>query len=758
MMVWTRVAGLAMLAMVTACARAEAPGAACQRALKDKLPDAVAPCRRAYAVDPTPAVGARLAAAEAIAGNTAAIESLAARIGDHPDGARVWHLLGQQRRNVADTPGAIAAFERALAHRAAGDVQGRVDDLAALYERLSHQNDYRKMLEYGAEAYELSSGLSDPHERRFVLTGVIGILLEIGDLAGAERLLEEATPLPGDPYAAFLLQYRALVDHLRGRDRLARQQILDALAMSPSDPHLVRDLQLNLIDVHLALGDTAAASALVEADVLPATPSPNRVGSHAHYAAMVAEAGGDPAGVVQIVDEALTRGVGAGWDWQLVASRGRALERLDRIDEARDALERAIGGVEVERAALGFDELKAWLLRERRRPYEDLFLLEARAGRATAALAVTQRATARSFLDGLVRTPDATPTGALEVARHAQVRADALLAVATSLRASPAATPMAPAQLLTALAGRAVLQYFEAGDELWLIAIRDGGVTLHRCGAVAELEPLVAAADRLEPDALAALATAILPAELVPEGGLVHVAPDGVVASVPFAALIVDGRALIERIDLAYAPSATVLAMLAPRLDAGEGMVVVGDPTTDLPGARAEATEVASLFGVTARLGAEASAEVVHAARQVHLLHVAAHADATPGGVALRLADRMLPVQEVLDAAIAPDVVVLASCSSSAPEADPWGALAGSFLAAGSRDVVASRWALDDQASRAMMRSFYQEDGVDRPARALAAVQRSAIAAGVPARIWAGLVVIGRGVSPNAEEHSRGGP
>jgi len=234
----------------------------------------------------------------------------------------------------------------------------------------------------------------------------------------------------------------------------------------------------------------------------------------------------------------------------------------------------------------------------------------------------------------------------------------------------------------------------------------------------------------------------------------------------PFAALADDrsGSLLIERYELATAPSATVWLALGdrPARRRGEGVLAVAPRPDALPGSGREVAMVARLAGgeVEVLTGSRATeAAFLHAAPAKRILHLATYGalnkhnplfsfvEFSPG-----VGDRRLEVHEVFGLELAADLVVLSACQTGlgsgrqadVPPGDDWVGLTRAFLHAGASRVVATLWAIEDRSTASLMEEFYARHlaGLD-PSRALAEAQR-ALLAGPAAHPfhWAGFVVV----------------
>ena len=219
----------------------------------------------------------------------------------------------------------------------------------------------------------------------------------------------------------------------------------------------------------------------------------------------------------------------------------------------------AIQAAERMRDALGADELKAWLLPSRRRPFELLFQAQAEAGEGMAALQTAERALARTFLDAFVEAH--TLQGAadpVQAGSEAVTRADSLRAFIPVLRQSHVVATRPLAEVLPKLGDRHVLLYFATAEAMWLIQVAEQRVRLERLAtSIADLQLLVDRFLRDPGDASAAdeLGTLLLPADVVLSKTELTLISTGPIAGLPFAALRRAGRTLVQDHVVHYVPS-----------------------------------------------------------------------------------------------------------------------------------------------------------------------------------------------------------
>jgi CHAT domain-containing protein/Tfp pilus assembly protein PilF len=473
-----------------------------------------------------------------------------------------------------------------------------------------------------------------------------------------------------------------------------------------------------------------------------------------------------------------------------VSAEGKwsAREGLGRIARARGDLAGALGNFEAAleeiervRAGLARGVRRAGYFGDKRAVYaatvETLAELERRQpgrGWGERALGIAQRAKARDLLDAL---------GALD-----------------ALGGRRRTAPLDAAALQAKTGKGAVLEYLLGESNLYLWVIRSGGVRFHDLGprrpvldAVAGLHRALAGDKEPPAGAVAALSRALLgPAGPLPESGEpLRIAPDGALHYLPFELLedpAVPGAPLIEKMAVSYLPSASALsAQSGARPDGGVRLLGFGDPLVRRPGeggttprellvARfglaplpAAGRELAAagrlLGGRSAVFTGERATERAFreaVARGARVVHLATHTviDERPGrGAAILLTaagddDGLLSPEEIARLDDRADLTVLAACRTAlgaGADGQALASLTGSFLAAGSRAVVATLWDVDDAATAAFMEQLYWELGEGLPpAEALRAAKRRLRADprwNRPA-LWAAYVLVGDAPAP----------
>jgi CHAT domain-containing protein len=409
----------------------------------------------------------------------------------------------------------------------------------------------------------------------------------------------------------------------------------------------------------------------------------------------------------------------------------------------------------------------------------------ARGGRTAAAFDFSERTKARELLDGMARREALRDPGA----DRPQAREAAFATVYTRA--------ITLADLQATLPESTAVVHFNTGT--WnepttaFVITRDGASTHVLPPADSLVDPvrrLVLAMQartdsRPQARALGGVIAAPIVSSLPAGVSRLVVVPGAPFNTLPFDVLeMSDGRRMIERFEISYAPSASVYAALRRRtvgpdgdmaertLGAGRGVLAFGAPERPrnsgvarwdtlppLPEAAAEARDVARAVPRSlVRLGRDASEAALKRAplSDVAILHFASHAVVDPAGLrgtALLLApgggeDGVVRPEELSALSLDADLVVLSACATavSGGHAGDEGlrGLVAPLIAAGARVVAATLWAVDDQAERVLVRRFYQRlaRGASTAA-ALRGAKLDAIRDGAAPRDWAALVLWG---------------
>jgi tetratricopeptide (TPR) repeat protein len=757
---------------IAAC-RAD-PVADCEtRFQRDDYEQALARCARAFHDRGNAEAAVRAAGAAYYLKRVDELRAWAERMRGHPREVGVLYYLGRWQRDIGDDA-ALATHERAL------DIARRHDDLDGVARNALGLNilawrrgDYAAALPPAYESFAAARRAGDRAGQSRAMEAIAVVLFGLGDLEGTRRALAQLLRI-GDPGDLALqsrtVQKQAMVYEAEERLSMARDAFAQALSLAGTagDEKLQRHNLLNLVAVNLALGDSAAAQRHL--DTLHAFDAAYHARATGLYRARLARDEGRLDDAVRALAEARANTQNAGWQSRIELEAGYLAEARGDADAAAAAYQRAIAIVEDMRGGLDSNELKAWILASRRRPYEALFRLHARRGEVVAALDAIERARARSLLDAFIASSDirrragasddvgAGDSGPPPWIRHAVDHASALASLLPAMSTSPVTRPRPVNESLDALGSRTAFLYVHMNDGLWLLRVQDGRIDAVELASGAEevraIEQLIDSVARAPGDARAAalLGRRLLPAALLPASGTpLYLVPDGPLMRLPFAALRVDNSYLIERYALVYLPSLGALAAIEARArPATASPVVLGDARGDLPEAAREVAHVAERLGVTPRIGAAATADALRGAAGARVLHLATHVEVGARGAALILADGAVDSAQVVTWRLGPALAVLAGCASAVQLSDHheiWGSLAAAFLASGARQVVAALWSIPDHDTRAFIERFYAEDGARDPAGALVRAQRAWIAAGRSPETWAAFVLMGTAVS-----------
>ncbi|MFM8189024.1 MAG: CHAT domain-containing protein [Pirellula sp.] len=232
---------------------------------------------------------------------------------------------------------------------------------------------------------------------------------------------------------------------------------------------------------------------------------------------------------------------------------------------------------------------------------------------------------------------------------------------------------------------------------------------------------------------------------------------DGRLGIVPFHALPIDGRYLVETKIVAYVPFCDVLRrapVLRTPTTRTRGLLV-SENEQSLPNAKDEAIRIRSRYSRCIHLhGDNADAKnILSAVDKCEFLHFACHGD-TNADSPLN-ASLQLPSGELWSAGFVANTLrlsgklcVLNCCKTGEQSKQIAGesfSIASSFLAAGASGVIAALWSLPDEESAFLIGRFYDYLESQSCMQAIAHVQREAILSGMSPLFWAPFVFVGAG-------------
>ena len=220
------------------------------------------------------------------------------------------------------------------------------------------------------------------------------------------------------------------------------------------------------------------------------------------------------------------------------------------------------------------------------------------------------------------------------------------------------------------------------------------------------------------------------------EGDELVIVPDGSSFLIPYSALVdQNSRYLSETLRIRLVPSLTSLRLLAECPEgrhSTSGALLVGNPWVEtvrikgckpfpqLPGAEEEVKMIGKILNIEPLTRKSATKDrVLSGLNSVSLVHIAAHGRTETGEIILspnflsakrpEEEDFLLTMADVLDAKVHAKLVVLSCCNSGRGKIKVEGVvgIARAFLGAGARSVIATLWAIDDEATLAFMRHFY---------------------------------------------------
>ncbi|UCD75507.1 MAG: CHAT domain-containing protein [Phycisphaerales bacterium] len=292
----------------------------------------------------------------------------------------------------------------------------------------------------------------------------------------------------------------------------------------------------------------------------------------------------------------------------------------------------------------------------------------------------------------------------------------------------------------------ALIEYFVAREKLIAFVVRDGSIhVLRDLGSMSDLDEHVNGLQFQMGRAVSWISTGAPVGDallrdvqrelrglfrllMAPMTGLLRgvkalvVVPHGALHALPFHALYDGERYLIERFEVSYSPSASLLSHLGrphtttAELPPASEPVVLGLADAAAPYIEDEARALAKMLGAVSPLtGDRATREnLVREARGAPIIHLACHArfwPDSPLSSGLQLADGWMTVRDLYELNLDGPVVVLSGCDtgcSAVGAGDELTGLVRGFVAAGASALVMSLWTLNDDSAHKIMASAYR--------------------------------------------------
>jgi CHAT domain-containing protein len=279
----------------------------------------------------------------------------------------------------------------------------------------------------------------------------------------------------------------------------------------------------------------------------------------------------------------------------------------------------------------------------------------------------------------------------------------------------------------------AIVEYYFHGADLYAVAVSGDGahaVALEASGLEAKIrrfrQQLEQRGPEVESLAKSLYASLLQPLERYIGGADLLIVAHGMLHYLPFVALHDGKDYLVQTRALRYLPSASALKYLKPpRTKLPDAVLVLGNPDLgdkrlDLPMAEKEAQMIAALIPGSQLLVRSKASESAFKqfAPNFHYLHIASHGEFNADNalqsrlVLARSAtdSGSLTVGELYDIRLDADLVTLSACETglgTVLSGDDVVGLTRGFLYAGSSNVVATLWEVDDLATAYLMKRFY---------------------------------------------------
>ena len=453
-------------------------------------------------------------------------------------------------------------------------------------------------------------------------------------------------------------------------------------------------------------------------------------------------------------------------NWLILNDRGRIAEQSGELDPAIEYYKRAIDVIEQQRSTINTEANKIGFVGDKQAVYGRVIGALFNARRGAEAYEYMERAKARALVDLLANKEDfAVPAATAKQASAllASFRAagnDAMAQLPVDMSAAPesqkrniavrkaaeldALSPeLASLVSVTSvpvkeiqdrlLPNEAIVEYYFHDASLYAVTVTSAGVRAAKIDSVGLEESIRLFRKQIEQRSEDVVKSAkslydrlLRPLEAEIANRNLLVIPHGVLHYAPFVAFHDGKDYLVQSRSLRYLPSASVLKYLKPhRSKELDSILVFGNPDLghaqyDLPNAETEARMIAAMLPGNELLvrGKASESAFKQFAPSFHYLHIASHgefnaANALNSRLLLSSSatdDGSLTVGELYNINLDADLVTLSACETGLGKVlngDDLVGLTRGFLYAGSSNVVASLWQVDDLATSELMKRFY---------------------------------------------------
>ena len=577
---------------------------------------------------------------------------------------------------------------------------------------LADAGDFRQSVRAASKALHLANSTRDPQLQAYANRDLAIVFSYSGQLEKAEQFARDALRTPvKDPHQVVGPANKVIGDVQTRRGDYAAAVLSYEAALAGSSERYKPLVQTSLVNALAEAGQYKRAREVLDTIVQPKDASLAAQLDRTQARLLLAENNAEMARELYREQTTQKAGIDASyyrmWAWDGVA---RAEMLLGNKQAAATASTQALDAVDSVRARFRSEEFKMGLFSDVQAIFDRAIGLYTELGDNGRALEVSERSRSRALLDSVRgRAGGATLSTA----------APELSAMQRVLRPD-----------------ERVLEFHSLPDRLQVWVIGPAGVQAHaipikrdelgdlvdgyRESVVRGRRAAITNAERLGAALIGPLGLA--------DGQRLVVVPHGPLHYLPFQALRVNGRYLIETHPVSVVPSMGIALQLAQRPGAAPAdLVAFGNPAIeqkyDLPGSEAEVKQLARLFPRNeVFIGAQANkTRFRQAVADAPIVHVAAHAEADqvdPLYSRILLANEggrqnFLEAHEILGMKMSNTALVtLSACESGLGRIARGDEVLGfprSFLMAGAGAMIASLWPVSDDATELLMSTFYSE-------------------------------------------------